>query len=86
MQLLDAFAPMKFNSVKSSPIISRKTSLEGGKMSKFGIFSPAVYAAKLALGEARLNKVRVKRFSNSVEYIIYKSCNYCIPFAHLFSR
>jgi hypothetical protein len=29
----------------------------GGKMSKFGIFSPAVYAAKLILGEAKLNKV-----------------------------
>lgn len=31
-----------------------------GKMSKFGIFSPAVVVAKVALGEARLNKVRGK--------------------------
>lgn len=29
----------------------------GGKQSKFGIFSPAVYFLKFALGEAKLNKV-----------------------------
>lgn len=32
-------------------------------MSKFGIFSPAVYAAKLALGEKKLNQVRGKGIS-----------------------
>jgi hypothetical protein len=32
----------------------------GGKMSKFGIFSPAVYAAKIVLGEDKLNKLRGK--------------------------
>ena len=31
-----------------------------GKVSKFGIFSPAVVAAKIALGESRLNKIRGK--------------------------
>ena len=35
----------------------------GGKMSKFGIFSPAVYAAKFVLGEAKLNKLRGKAIS-----------------------
>jgi len=35
----------------------------GGKMSKFGVFSPAVYAAKIALGEAKLNKIRGKGIS-----------------------
>jgi hypothetical protein len=38
----------------------RQMYLEGGKMSKFGIFSPAVYAAKFVLGEAKLNKLRGK--------------------------
>lgn len=32
----------------------------GGKMSKFGIFSPAVYVAKAVLGEQKLNKLRGK--------------------------
>ena len=35
----------------------------GGKMSKFGIFSPIVYVAKFALGEAKFNKVRGKAIS-----------------------
>jgi hypothetical protein len=35
----------------------------GGKKSKFGIFSPAVYAAKIALGEQKLNKIRGKGIS-----------------------
>ncbi|CAN0134666.1 unnamed protein product [Ascophyllum nodosum] len=34
--------------------------LRMGKVSKFGIFSPAVVAAKIALGEGRLNKIRGK--------------------------
>jgi len=37
--------------------------LYGGKQSKFGIFSPAVYVAKFALGESRLNKIRGKAIS-----------------------
>jgi hypothetical protein len=35
----------------------------GGKKAKFGIFSPAVYVAKIALGEAKLNKIRGKAIS-----------------------
>ena len=43
---------------------SRATELYmGGKMSKFGIFSPAVIAAKFILGEAKLNKLRGKAIS-----------------------
>ena len=38
-------------------------SMMGGKMAKFGVFSPAVYGAKIALGEARLNKIRGKGIS-----------------------
>lgn len=41
----------------------------GGKMSKFGIFSPAVYVAKVALGTDRLNKVRGKAISLHSQYI-----------------
>mmetsp|Transcript_20872 Transcript_20872/g.27445 ORF Transcript_20872/g.27445 Transcript_20872/m.27445 type:complete len:135 (+) Transcript_20872:63-467(+) len=35
----------------------------GGKVAKFGIFSPAVYAAKFALGSDKLNKLRGKGIS-----------------------
>lgn len=41
----------------------------GGKMSKFGVFSPAVYIAKFALGTDRLNKVRGKAISLHSQYI-----------------
>ena len=34
-----------------------------GKIAKFGIFSPAVVAAKAVLGEKELNKVRGKAIS-----------------------
>jgi len=47
----------------NTPIVrnERRTSLQmGGKMSKFGIFSPAVYAAKAVVGEQKLNKLRGK--------------------------
>ena len=40
----------------SSPIRNRAVLTMGSK-AKFGIFSPAVYAAKYILGEAKLNKV-----------------------------
>lgn len=32
-------------------------SMMGGKVAKFGIFSPAVIVAKIVLGETKLNKV-----------------------------
>ena len=35
----------------------------GGKKSKFGIFSPAVYGAKIVLGDKELKKVRGKGIS-----------------------
>lgn len=34
-------------------------SMMGGKVAKFGFFSPAVIVAKIVLGEKKLNKVRV---------------------------
>jgi hypothetical protein len=48
---------------------SRTQLYMGGKMSKFGIFSPAVYAAKFALGPDRLNKIRGKAISLHSQYI-----------------
>ena len=46
------------NSRCVSPQRLYRTDLQmGGKMSKFGIFSPAVYAAKFVLGEKKLEKV-----------------------------
>lgn len=38
----------------------KKKKKRGGKVSKFGLFSPAVVGAKVALGESRLNKLRGK--------------------------
>jgi hypothetical protein len=35
-------------------------SMMGGKVAKFGIFSPAVIVAKIVLGEQKLNKIRGK--------------------------
>jgi len=34
-----------------------------GSKAKFGVFSPAVYAAKIVLGQDRLNKIRGKAIS-----------------------
>lgn len=45
------------------------SSLQMGKMAKFGIFSPAVYGAKLALGTDKLNKIRGKAISLHSQYI-----------------
>ena len=41
----------------------------GGKMSKFGLFSPAVYGAKIVLGGEKLNKIRGKAISLHSEKI-----------------
>ncbi|EWM23526.1 hypothetical protein Naga_100940g3 [Nannochloropsis gaditana] len=38
-------------------------SMMGGKVAKFGFFSPAVIVAKIVLGEKKLNKVRGKAIS-----------------------
>lgn len=57
--LASGFVP----SMRTSPR-SPKTELSmGGKMSKFGIFSPFVVAAKAVLGEGKLNKIRGKAIS-----------------------
>ena len=40
-----------------------------GSMAKFGIFSPAVYAAKVVLGPEKLNKIRGKAISLHSQYI-----------------
>ena len=54
----------KFNHVPQVDETSRREmKLYGGKKAKFGIFSPAVYIAKLVLGESKLNKVRGKAIS-----------------------
>jgi hypothetical protein len=40
-----------------------------GNMAKFGVFSPAVYAAKVVLGGEKLNKIRGKAISLHSQYI-----------------
>ena len=56
--LSSAFIPR----VQRTGITNRNFELQmGGKMSKFGIFSPAVYIAKFVLGEKKLEKVRVNK-------------------------
>ena len=47
----------------------RRSQLYMGSMAKFGIFSPAVYVAKVALGTEKLNKVRGKAISLHSEKI-----------------
>mmetsp|Transcript_25379 Transcript_25379/g.36221 ORF Transcript_25379/g.36221 Transcript_25379/m.36221 type:complete len:132 (+) Transcript_25379:104-499(+) len=46
-----------------------KSSLQMGSQAKFGIFSPAVYGAKIALGNDKLNKIRGKAISLHSQYI-----------------
>jgi hypothetical protein len=40
-----------------------------GSQAKFGVFSPAVYAAKIALGNDKLNKFRGQAISLHSQYI-----------------
>lgn len=49
--------------------LARSQLYMGGKMSKFGVFSPAVYVAKIALGTEKLNKLRGKAISLHSQYI-----------------
>ncbi|CAM9475468.1 unnamed protein product [Heterosigma akashiwo] len=46
-----------------------------GKVAKFGIFSPAVYVVKAAVGEKELNKLRGKGISYHSQAIT-EFCNY----------
>ena len=48
---------------------SSSSSLYMGSSAKFGIFSPAVYAAKVVLGQDKLNKIRGKAISLHSEAI-----------------
>lgn len=45
------------------------SSLQMGSQAKFGVFSPAVYAAKIILGGEKLNKFRGKAISLHSQYI-----------------
>ena len=57
-------------STQRTPIARPSTELAmGGKMAKFGVFSPAVYVAKIALGTEKLNKLRGKAISLHSQYI-----------------
>eukprot|EP00536_Pseudo-nitzschia_multiseries_P000575 jgi/Psemu1/294092/fgenesh1_pm.7_\ len=48
----------------AAPVRTGVSSLNmGGKQAKFGVFSPAVYAAKVVLGTDKLNKLRGKGIS-----------------------
>jgi hypothetical protein len=53
----------------SAPRRSSSSSLHMGNMAKFGVFSPAVYASKVVLGQDRLNKIRGKAISLHSEKI-----------------
>jgi hypothetical protein len=57
------------NRSSSSPSSSKTALHMGGKQSKFGVFSPAVYGAKLVLGSEKLNKFRGKAISLHSQYI-----------------
>jgi len=56
-------------STASSSQRTRSTSLSMASQAKFGIFSPAVYVAKIALGQEKLNKIRGKAISLHSQYI-----------------
>jgi hypothetical protein len=47
----------------------KATELYMGSQAKFGVFSPAVYAAKAVLGQDKLNKIRGKAISYHSQYI-----------------
>mmetsp|Transcript_95714 Transcript_95714/g.143376 ORF Transcript_95714/g.143376 Transcript_95714/m.143376 type:complete len:128 (+) Transcript_95714:64-447(+) len=51
------------------PARSGVSSLQMGSQAKFGVFSPAVYGAKVVLGTDKLNKVRGKAISLHSQYI-----------------
>lgn len=51
------------------PTRNGASSLQMGSQAKFGIFSPAVYGAKVVLGTPKLNKIRGKAISLHSQYI-----------------
>lgn len=64
-----SFVVSSKGAVQSSAVPSQTRSSSGlsnmkmGSQAKFGIFSPAVYVAKIALGQEKLNKIRGKAIS-----------------------
>ena len=75
-----AFVPMSRNTVGpkivASPIAPTRSGRPessslymGGKQAKFGVFSPAVYGAKIVLGNDRLLKIRGKAIALHSEKI-----------------
>ena len=64
----------------SAPVCPARTgvsSLNMGGKAKFGVFSPAVYAAKLVLGTPRLLKIRGKAISLHSS-TIGDFCKWCV--------
>lgn len=59
LDVLPVVALNQFRAARRGDLSMQKKKRRG-KVSKFGIFSPAVIAAKVALGEGRLNKLRGK--------------------------
>ena len=53
----------------ATPAARSSSSLYMGNKAKFGVFSPAVYAGKVVLGQDRLNKIRGKAISLHSEKI-----------------
>ena len=60
--------PQQSNIAPSRPRTGA-SSLQMGNVAKFGVFSPAVYAAKVVLGSDKLNKIRGKAISLHSQYI-----------------
>ena len=71
--------PMAYDAPRTaSPARTGVSSLHmGGKVAKFGVFSPAVYGAKIVLGTARLNKLRGKGISLHSQTIT-DFCIWCV--------
>mmetsp|Transcript_50617 Transcript_50617/g.145962 ORF Transcript_50617/g.145962 Transcript_50617/m.145962 type:complete len:128 (+) Transcript_50617:64-447(+) len=57
------------STTSACPARTGASSLQMGSQAKFGIFSPAVYAAKIVLGTDKLNKIRGKAISLHSQYI-----------------
>lgn len=59
----------RVSAATACPARSGASSLQMGSQAKFGIFSPAVYGAKIVLGSDKLNKIRGKAISLHSQYI-----------------
>lgn len=59
----------KFSIAQTATTVVRRGDMKMGKMAKFGVFSPAVYGAKLVLGADKLNKFRGKAIGLHSGYI-----------------